>query len=112
VAVRQNDVPLPAAADALLGWVIREGITNVIRHSGGHQAEIEIGQRRGYAFVEIRDDGGENPPVQLPSGGNGLGGLRERAAAASGTVEAGPRRGGGYRLSVRIPVGPGEEGTA
>ena len=112
VAVRQDDVPLTPAADALLGWVIREGVTNVIRHSGGHQAEIEIGLRKGYAFVEIRDDGGKTPAVQLPSGGNGLGGLRERAAAAGGTVEAGPRRGGGYRLHVRIPVAPREGVTA
>jgi two-component system, NarL family, sensor histidine kinase DesK len=112
VAVRQDDVPLAAAEDALLGWVIREGATNVIRHSGGHQAEIEVGLRKGYAFAEIRDDGGKSPAVQLPSGGNGLGGLRERAAAAGGTLEAGPRRGGGYRLYVRIPVSPREEVTA
>ena len=112
VAVRQDDVPLTPAADALLGWVIREGVTNVIRHSGGHQAEIEVGHRHGQAFAEIRDDGGGSPAVQLPSGGNGLGGLRERAAAAGGTVEAGPRRGGGYRLCVRIPASRREEITA
>jgi two-component system, NarL family, sensor histidine kinase DesK len=109
VAVRQDDIPLAAAADALLGWVIREGATNVIRHSGGHQAEIEIGHRKGYAFVEIRDDGGKSPAIQLPAGGNGLSGLRERAAAAGGVVEAGPRRGGGYRLCVRVPLSPREE---
>jgi two-component system, NarL family, sensor histidine kinase DesK len=112
VAIRQDDVPLTPAADALLGWVIREGVTNVIRHSGGHQAEIEVGHRHGQAFAEIRDDGGGSPAVQLPSGGNGLGGLRERAAAAGGTVEAGPRRGGGYRLCVRIPASRREEITA
>jgi two-component system sensor histidine kinase DesK len=112
VAVRQDDVPLTAAADALLGWVIREGVTNVIRHSGGHQAEIEVGQHGGQVFVEIRDDGGAAPAVQLPSGGHGLGGLRERAAAAGGTVEAGSRLGGGYRLCVRIPASPREQVTA
>ena len=69
VAVRQDDVPLPPAADALLGWVVREGVTNVIRHSGGHQAEIEIGHRKGYAFAEISDDGDKSPAIKLPSGG-------------------------------------------
>lgn len=112
VTVSHDGLPMPAAADALLGWVIREGVTNVIRHSGGHQCEIGIHHRGGQALVEIRDDGTGRPAVQLPSGGHGLSGLRERIVAAGGTLEAGSRRGGGYRLAARIPVTTREEVTA
>jgi two-component system sensor histidine kinase DesK len=112
VAVQQDDSPLPAEAGALLGWVIREGVTNVIRHSGGRQCEIDIRHRGGQAAVEIRDDGNGSPAVELPSGGHGLGGLRERLCSAGGTLEAGPRRDGGYRLLACIPVSAREQVTA
>jgi two-component system sensor histidine kinase DesK len=112
VAVQQDDSPLPAEAGALLGWVIREGVTNVIRHSGGRQCEIGIRHGGGQAAVEIRDDGNGSPAVELPSGGHGLGGLRERLCSAGGTLEAGPRPGGGYRLLASIPVSAREQVTA
>ena len=112
VVVRHDGPPLPTESDALLGWVIREGVTNVIRHSGGHQCEIDVHHRKGQASAEVRDDGNGSPAVQLPSGGNGLGGLRERIAAVGGTMEAGSRRCGGYRLVARIPVTAREEVTA
>jgi two-component system, NarL family, sensor histidine kinase DesK len=108
VIVQRDGPPLPAVPDALLGWVIREGVTNVIRHSGGHQCEIGIRHGDGRATVEIRDDGNGHPAVKLPSGGHGLGGLRERISTAGGKLEAGPRRGGGYRLLAHIPAMAGE----
>jgi two-component system sensor histidine kinase DesK len=84
VIVQRDGPPLPAVPDALLGWVIREGVTNVIRHSGGCQCEIGIRHGDGQAAVEILDDGNGRPAVKLPSGGHGLGGLRERISAAGG----------------------------
>ncbi len=105
VAVQHDGEELPAEADALLGWVVREGVTNVIKHSGGHQCEIEVRSADGKAGVVISDDGEGSPgAVALPSGGHGLAGLTERVAAAGGSVEAGPRRGGGFRLAAVIPV--------
>jgi len=111
VTVQQDGPPVPAASDTLLGWVIREGVTNVIGHSGGHHCEIGIRHLDEQAAVEIRDDGNGRPAVTLPSGGHGLGGLRERISAAGGKLEAGPRLGGGYRLLALIPVSasPGRE---
>jgi two-component system sensor histidine kinase DesK len=105
--VQRDGPPLPAVPDALLGWVIREGVTNVIRHSGGRQCEIGIRYGDGRAAKEIRDDGDGRAAVKLPSGGHGLGGLRERIFAAGGKLEAGPRRGGWYRLLALIPAGGG-----
>jgi two-component system sensor histidine kinase DesK len=105
VAVQHGGEELPAAVDALLGWVVREGVTNVIKHSGGHQCEIEVRNADGNAGVVIADDGEGRPGAAgLPSGGHGLAGLTERIAAAGGSVEAGPRRGGGFRLATVLPV--------
>jgi len=101
-AVRQEGPPLPAEPDALLGWVVREGVTNVIRHSGAKTCEIEVRFHGGTATAEIRDDGVFKPPGA--SSGHGLGGLAERVSAADGTLDAGPRRGGGFRLAARLPV--------
>jgi two-component system sensor histidine kinase DesK len=104
VHVRQDGDPLPAQASALLGWVVREGATNVIKHSGGQHCEIAIRHEQGKAIVEITDDGGGKPAIGLPSGGHGLGGLRERVQTAAGTLDASPRPGGGYRLAAVVPV--------
>lgn len=108
VAVRQDGPPVPAGADALLGWVVREGVTNVIRHSGGHECQVEVRNDGGCATVTIRDDGtGEPAAGALPSGGHGLDGLRERLAADGGTLIAGPGPGGGFRLTATVPVPAG-----
>jgi two-component system, NarL family, sensor histidine kinase DesK len=109
--IRQDDQPIPAEADAMLGWVIREGVTNVIRHSGGHRCEINVRNADGAATVEIRDDG-SGAPAAPSSGGHGLRGLAERATAAGGTLEAGPCADGGYRLAVRVPAATWQEVTA
>jgi two-component system, NarL family, sensor histidine kinase DesK len=103
--INGDDRPVPEQAGAMLGWVVREGVTNVIKHSGGHQCEIGLRQADGRVTLEITDDGnGGHAPAGLPSGGHGLGGLMERTAAEGGTLRAGPRRGGGFRLVATIPI--------
>lgn len=100
---------LPREVDALLGWAVREGVTNVMRHSRARSARIRLvadGQRRG---VEILDDGdgpgeGEAHRDGRGPGGFGLAGLRERAGQLGGVVDAGTRAGGGFRLFVSVPV--------
>ena len=97
-----------AAHRELFGWVVREGLTNVVRHAHASRCTITLSARH----VEIRDDGvGPDPaPASLagPSGrapgvgGNGLTGLRERVAAAGGSVEAGPADPRGWRLCVSL----------
>jgi two-component system sensor histidine kinase DesK len=104
VHLRQDGEPVPAQASALLGWVVREGSTNVIKHSGGQQCDILIRHEQGKATVEITDDGSGNPATMLPSGGHGLGGLRERVEAGGGTLDAATRPGGGFRLTATVPV--------
>jgi len=103
--VRQDGPPVPARADALLGWVVREGVTNVIRHSGGHRCEVEVRNQGGVVTVTIRDDGPSVSPTEsLTAGGHGLDGLRERLAADGGTLDAGPCPDGGFRVTATVGV--------
>jgi two-component system, NarL family, sensor histidine kinase DesK len=101
-----TDVAGPAHQE-LFGWAVREGLTNVIRHSRARSCAVRISP----SDVEIIDDGhGSAAPH-----GNGLRGLRERAAAAGGGVDAGPVQPAGWRLRVWVPtvdVPPATDGTA
>lgn len=101
---------LPRAIEAALSWTVREGITNVIKHSRAHQCMIRVLQDKKEASVEITDDG-TNSGETADSGGNGLRGLSERVAALGGQFEADPRVGGGFRLAVSIPLAQGNNDT-
>jgi two-component system sensor histidine kinase DesK len=99
---------LDPEVEAVLAWTVREGATNVIRHSGASHCSVTVRAQAGGAGVEVLDDGAGNgrPPgfVDTGVGGNGLTGLRERAANLRGRIEAGTAPGGGYRLAVSVPV--------
>ena len=101
---------LPRDVDAVLGWAVREGITNVLRHSDAAHARVRVLVAGGDATVEIEDDGRPPSDVAAEDGegrrrGTGLTGLRERAARLGGGLEAGPLASGGFRLRVAVPVG-------
>jgi two-component system, NarL family, sensor histidine kinase DesK len=97
---------LPRAADGvdpahreLFGWVVREGLTNVVRHARASRCTVTLAA----SAVEVRDDGRAGAGDGRPGGdGNGLRGLRERVAAAGGRVAAGPAPGGGWVLRVSM----------
>jgi len=92
--------------EAVLAWAVREGATNVIRHSGARHCEVRLRGGRGEVAVEILDDG--RGAEEASPCGNGLTGLRERAAAVRGRLEAGAGTGGGFRLAVSVPLTAGE----
>lgn len=96
---RDSNTP-PAPVDSLLAWTVREGITNVLRHSRAHRCEISVAANNGGFTVAIVDDGVGGT---ANAGGSGLHGLRERVAAAGGSIEAGPGGGGGFRLKAYVP---------
>jgi signal transduction histidine kinase len=91
--------PLPAAVELAAYRIVQEALTNVTRHAHAHAATVRLAYEDGV-IIEVTDDGigGAVDP------GNGIAGMRERAAALGGTVEAGPRRGGGFRVAAHLPV--------
>jgi two-component system, NarL family, sensor histidine kinase DesK len=70
---------VPSDARELFAWAVREGITNVIRHSGARRCSVILGEHE----VEVRDDG---RGAEVAGAGNGITGLRERASALGGSV--------------------------
>jgi two-component system sensor histidine kinase DesK len=118
--VEEVRVSLDPAVEAVLAWAVREGATNVIRHSGARHCTLRITASLTDAGVEVVDDGVGDAVGGAPgaggvasgianansarTGGHGLAGLAERAHLLNGTIEAGSRADGGYRLSVSIPV--------
>ncbi|WP_067797278.1 sensor histidine kinase [Actinomadura formosensis] len=102
LTVRRSGHALPPEPDALLGWAVREGVTNVIRHSGAAHCEITVRTDEDGAVLQVKDDGPGKGGIG-GSGGHGLRGLSERMEAVAGTVEAGLVPGGGFLLTVTVP---------
>jgi signal transduction histidine kinase len=107
VLVEGNAGPLPPAVDMAAFRVVQESLTNVIRHAGPARATVAVRHANGSVEIEVTDDGrgvaAGNRDAGGEGGGHGLAGMRERAALLGGEMEAGPRRGGGYRVWVRFP---------
>lgn len=99
---------LPSDVDVLLGWVVREGVTNVIRHSRAQHCLIRIASTDQSARVEVSNDGFPRENSGAHPSGTGLSGLAERVTKRGGQMEAGPQsvRGAlGFRLLVDVPIG-------
>lgn len=105
--VRRTGSPLAPQTEALLGWVVREAVTNVVRHSGATRCVIAVDSSPERVHVKITDDGRGVGSEQAADrvGGTGLRGLTERIAAAGGTLDAGPSTRGGFLVSAELPVG-------
>ncbi|MDG4756675.1 hypothetical protein [Micromonospora sp. WMMD710] len=88
---------LPHDWDRLFGWTVREGVTNVVRHSGARCCTIRVDPDG----VEVSDDG--RGPSAPDATGHGLLGLRERARRLDAVVTVGRRDGGGFLLRVHAP---------
>ncbi|WP_018502465.1 sensor histidine kinase [Parafrankia discariae] len=79
---------VPGDLRELFGWVLREGVTNAVRHSGARHLRVEVDARS----IEVVDDGLGERAAGAAGGGNGLAGLAERAAAVGGLLVAGSPR--------------------
>jgi two-component system, NarL family, sensor histidine kinase DesK len=91
---------LPAPVEHLLAWAVREGVTNVLRHSQATTCSITAGRRHASTFLEVVNDGARGATA---GEGSGLAGLTERAGALTGSVTAGPVGDGRFRLLVEVP---------
>jgi two-component system sensor histidine kinase DesK len=94
--------PLPATVDAVLGWVVREATTNVLRHSGAGLVTVDLVRGDGDATLTVADDGRGT----AGTAGAGLSGLAERVSALGGRLTAGPGPGHGFRLVASLPLAP------
>ncbi len=97
---------LDPSVESVLAWAVREGATNVIRHSDAKHCRVTISSGLTDAEVEVVDDGtgGNGNGNGTVNDGHGLEGLAERARMLNGRVEAGARPSGGYRLAVTVPA--------
>jgi signal transduction histidine kinase len=97
---------LPAGVDLAAFRIIQEALTNVTRHAGpGVTATVRLEYEDDDLLVEVIDDG-RGATGDLPGGGNGIPGMRERVAALSGEISAGPRaEAAGFRVHARLPSG-------
>ncbi|MCU1501684.1 MAG: two-component sensor histidine kinase [Ilumatobacteraceae bacterium] len=100
---------LPATVELAAYRIVQEALTNVTRHADARSATIHLTYAADLT-VEVVDDGsghahgGRDAAGVVDGGGNGLVGMRERAVALGGTMEAGPRPGGGFRVIATLPL--------
>jgi signal transduction histidine kinase len=108
---------LPPAVDLAAYRVVQESLTNVVRHAGASRAEVAIRHTDGRLVVEVTDNGNglestsgrrsDDSDRQNRRSGQGILGMRERARALGGSLAAGPRPGGGFRVQASLPVSGG-----
>ncbi|MER6302622.1 sensor histidine kinase [Kitasatospora sp. NPDC001539] len=102
---------VPADVEAAAYRIVQEALTNTVKHSGADRAAIRVRRSRDVLEVVVSDNGrgvplGADRTVAGWSGGRGLVGIRERAAACGGRAEAGPGpQGEGFLVSARLPLG-------
>jgi signal transduction histidine kinase len=95
---------LPPGADLAAFRIVQEALTNVVRHSGSRHARVHLDHGDGTTLRLRIDDDGPATGTDAGGGGNGLAGMRERAAALGGSIEAGPRADGGFRVLAVLPL--------
>jgi signal transduction histidine kinase len=103
---------LPARVDLFAYRIVQEALTNVLKHTGpGAHTQVRLGTDRTGIVIEVLDDG-HGATVMPASGltqgsarGHGIVGMRERALLLGGTLDAGPRPAGGFRVVAHLPTG-------
>ena len=95
---------LPQALDVSAYRVLQEALSNVLRHAGPVPTTVCVRRDAAALTVQVDDDGPGHAAPADGIGGHGLLGIRERVAMFGGTVEAGPRPDGGFRLAARFPL--------
>jgi signal transduction histidine kinase len=97
--------PLPTGVQLAAYRIIQESLTNVARHAGRVPVTVRVSYDDADVHVEIDDNGpAPSPGASAIETGSGISGMRERATALGGDLSAGFRRGGGFRVSARLPV--------
>jgi signal transduction histidine kinase len=102
LSVETHDRAIPATIELSAYRIVQEALTNVLRHSGARAARVAVRCRGQELEVEIVDDGRRAPSAT--GDGRGISGMRERAHASGGSLEAHSVELGGFRVIARLPV--------
>ncbi len=108
VVVSGSARSLPPAVDRAAYRIAQEALTNALRHAGPASAVVTVRYEHDRLVLEVTDDGHgpeQSDREREPGSGHGINGMRERALALGGKLDAGPRAGGGFRVCVALPVG-------
>lgn len=88
--------------------VVQEALTNVHKHAAGAKTHVRLAHRVSEIAMQVENEPPPEPAsasaARLPSGGNGLVGMRERVLALGGVFVSGPTDAGGFRVSAVIPA--------
>ncbi|TCO64754.1 sensor histidine kinase [Actinocrispum wychmicini] len=97
---------LPAGIGLGIYRIVQEALTNTLKHAGaGASAQVKVTRNGENVELDITDDGFGTPHQLVGiSGGNGLIGMRERANVFGGSLDAGPRPGGGWHVHAVLPI--------
>jgi signal transduction histidine kinase len=95
--------PLPAEVDRAAYRIVQEALTNVRRHAPAGSAEVCVSYEPAQLRLAVRNTPGGSTPTG-EAGGSGIAGMRARAEALGGTLEAGPVDGGGFLVSAVLPA--------
>ncbi|MBM9506585.1 sensor histidine kinase [Actinacidiphila acididurans] len=106
VVVTGRRCSLAPAVDLAAYRIVQESLTNAVRHAGPATATVHITYNHHDVRLRITDTG-HGPSAAFPSAGHGLIGMRERAAAAGGSLSAGPATNGGFEVTALLPKAPG-----
>ena len=96
--------PLPRPVERAAYRIVQEAVTNVVRHAGARSAVVGLAYGDDALVVQVDDDGPGTTAPGPAGAGRGLAGMRERAAALGGRLEAGPRPGRGFRVRAELPL--------
>ena len=95
---------LPTGVDRAAFRIVQEALTNVVRHARATTATVHITYAPDDIEIAVEDDGRGPVAADPTRGGSGLAGMRERAAALGGRLDAGPRPGGGFVVNASLPL--------
>ncbi|HEY2695513.1 MAG TPA: sensor histidine kinase [Pseudonocardiaceae bacterium] len=109
--VRGTDA-LPDAIGLTVYRIVQEAVTNVVKHAAPANCAVTVEVADGQVRVEVADDGAAREPREAGAApGHGLIGMRERVMTYAGNFEAGPRPGGGFTVTARLPFKPATAGA-
>lgn len=96
--------PLPLGAGLAIYRIVQESLTNILKHGGPGAQAIVTTQWSDVSLSVIIDDDGRGAASRTEGGGHGLVGMAERAQMLGGTIQTGPKPGGGFRVHLNIPL--------